>query len=115
MGAPSAPSHQSPGNGSLTVSSCPQRPSSFAVPLTGSPVIAIKQVQSKPCQGASSLSLPAELQLGGAPSSMGPTWTLSGLQARQLLAVTFTWRSHQPFLVHLLLLRELVAGEPSLN
>lgn len=49
MVAPLLPATSQPGNGSPTVSSCPQLPCSFAVPLTRSPVIVVKQVQSKPC------------------------------------------------------------------
>lgn len=104
-----------PGHGSPTVSPCPQLPSGLAVPLTRSPVIVVKQVQEQALPQCFFLEPPSRATAGRAPSSMGPTWTLSGLQAGQLLAGTFMWRPHQPFLVHLLPPRELVSGEPSLN
>lgn len=75
-----------PGHGSPTVSSCPQLPSSLAVPLTGSPVIVVKQVQEQALPRCFFLEPPGRATAGRAPSSMGPTWTLSGLQAGQLAA-----------------------------
>lgn len=61
---PPPPATSQPSDSSPTASSCPQLLSSLDVPLTGSPMIVVKQAHSKPYQGASSLSLPAEPQLG---------------------------------------------------
>lgn len=65
---PSIPSHQSAWRW--------QPHCVFLPAVTGIPITVVKRGQSRRCQGASSLSLSAEPQLGWAPSSVGATWTL---------------------------------------